>query len=189
MKTMLLFVILLLSMGAMQAQEVIQLGEARISYNPDAIVVDSDLNSLSFTVKEKYNGEFSKNPIQFMKQNFDFKGLLSSLEGSDDFYEFLVTFKSKKGYLEATYNIEGELVNTYQKFSNKTLPLDIRRQVYTQNQGWTMVSNKYVASGRFDRIDKEFYKIKLANNNKLKNIKVVPGSTSDAGLASVKLNI
>ncbi|WP_155827796.1 hypothetical protein [Gillisia sp. JM1] len=52
-----------------------------------------------------------------------------------------------------------------------------------------MASNKYGASGRFDRFDKEFYKIKLANNNKLKNKKVVSGSTSDAGLASVKLNI
>ncbi len=188
MKTMLLFLFLLLSMGAMQAQKVIQLGEANISYNPDAIIVNSDLNSVAFTVKEKYSGEFSKNPIQFMKQNFNFQTLLSSVNNVDDFDEFLVTFKSKKGYLEATYDSEGELVNTYQRFSNKTPPLDISRQVYTQNQGWTMVSNKYVASGRSDRIDKEFYKIKLENGNQSKNIKVVPRSTTIEGLASVKLN-
>ncbi len=97
----------------MPAQKVIQSGEAPISYDPDAIIVNSDLYSVVFTVKENYIGEFYKNPIQFMKQNFDFKGLLSSLNSSDDFDEFLVTFKSKKGHLKATYNIDVELVIYY----------------------------------------------------------------------------
>jgi hypothetical protein len=164
-------------MGAMQAQEVIQLGEARISYNPDAIVVNSDLNSVGFTVKENYIGEFTKNPIQFMKQNFDFKGLLSSVENKDDFDGFLVTFKSSKGYLEAVYTSEGELKRTHQRFVDKALPTIVRNQLYLENKGWTMASNKYIASGNSDRIDKEIYKIKLENGNKSRRVKIVPGVT------------
>ncbi len=184
MKKVVLFLFLLIGMGAMQAQKVIQLREAHVGYNPDAIVVDSDLNSVGFTVKENYIGEFHKNPIQFMKHNFDFKALLSSIENADDFDKYLVTFKSAKGYLEAVYSKEGNLVQTQQVFKDKLLPLDLRRQVFNNYQGWTMVSNKYVASGKLDRIDKEYYKIKLENGNKSRNIKMVSGATSLVSLVS-----
>ncbi len=184
MKKVVLFLFLLVGMGAMQAQKVIQLGEAHVGYNPDAIIVDSDLNSVGFTVKENYIGEFSKNPIQFMKQNFDFKALLSSIQNADDFDEYLVTFKSTKGYLEAVYSKKGYLVQTQQVFKDKVLPLDLRKQVFTNYQGWTMASNKYIASGKLDRIDKEYYKIKLENGNKSRNIKVVPGATTIVSLVS-----
>jgi hypothetical protein len=184
MKKVVLILFLLVGMGAMQAQKVIQLGEAHVGYNPDAIVIDSDLNFAGFIVKENYLGEFSKNPILFMKQNFDCKAILSSVNNADDFDEYLVTFKSNKGYLEAVYTNEGNLVKTHQVFKDKLLPLDLRRQVFTNYQGWTMVSNKYVASGKLDRIDKEYYKIKLENGNKSRNIKIVPGATTVASLVN-----
>ena len=177
MKTRLLFLFLLLGMGAMQAQKVTQLGEVRVGYNPNAIVVNSDLNSVSFIVKESYKGEFSKNPIQFMKQNFDFNNFISALPNASEFDEFVVTFNSEKGYLEAIYTNEGKLVQTLQKFNDKVLPLDLRRHVFTNYQGWKMISNKYVASGKSDKIDKEYYKIKMDNGGKTKSIKVVPGAT------------
>jgi len=162
----------------MYGQEIIQLDEARLNFNPDAIEVNTDLGTIKCIVKENYVGEFSKNPIQFMKQNFDFKEFLSAVLNAKEFDEYVVTFNSKKGYLEAIYTNEGEIVQTLQKFNDKVLPLDLRRQVYTSNQGWTMVSNKYVASGRNDKIDKEYYKIKMENGSKSKSIKVVPGATT-----------
>ncbi len=177
MKTMLLSVFLLFTIGAMQAQTVIQLGEARISYNPDAIVVNSDVSTFGFTIRENYIGEFSKNPIQFMKQNFDIDGLLTSIDNKDAFNGFLVTFRSAKGFLEANYTIEGELKDTKQMFVDKALPAILSKKLYSENIGWTMVSNKYLASGKGDRIDKEVYKIKLENGNKSRRVKIVPGAT------------
>tara|TARA_R100000935_G_scaffold53574_1_gene81515 strand:- start:1141 stop:1698 length:558 start_codon:yes stop_codon:yes gene_type:complete len=177
MKTMLLFLFLLLGMGVMQAQKVTQLGEVRLGFNSNAVVKNSDLNSVSFSVKESYKGEFSKNPIEFMKQNFDFSSFVLAMPNARDYDEFLVTFNSEKGYLEAIYTDKGKLVQTHQKFIDKLLPLEVSRQVFTNYQGWKMVSNKYVASGKSDKIDKEYYKIKMENGDKTKSIKVVPGAT------------
>lgn len=184
MKRVILMLSLILGMSAMYGQEIIQLDEARLSFNPDAIVVNSDLGTVKCFVKENYVGEFSKNPIQFMKQNFDFKDFLSAVLNADEFDEYVVTFNSKKGYLEAIYTNEGDLVQTLQKFNDKILPLDLRRQVYTDNKGWTMVSNKYVASGKSDQIDKEYYRIKMKNGSKSKSIKIVPGATTIVGVVS-----
>lgn len=184
MKRVFLFLSLVFGIGAMYGQEIIQLDEARLIYNPDAIEVNSDLGTVKCIVKENYIGEFSKNPIQFMKQNFDFKQFLSSVLDTKEFDEFVVTFNSKKGYLEAIYTNEGDLVQTLQRFNDKILPLDLRKQVYSSNQGWTMVSNKYIASGKKDRIDKEYYRIKLENGSKSKSIKLVPGATTIVGVVS-----
>lgn len=184
MKKLILFFVLLLGISTMQAQEVIQLDEARLNFNPDAVIVDADLNSFKCFVKENHVGEFSKNPIVFMKQNFDFKSFLSTVSNTDEFNEFVVTFNSNKGFLRAVYNKEGELMNTYQKFINKALPRDIRGQVYLQNKGWNMVSNKYVASGRSDKLDREVYKIKLENGKLSKKIKIVPSSAKIEGIVS-----
>tara|TARA_R100000935_G_C2831403_1_gene165300 strand:+ start:1716 stop:2270 length:555 start_codon:yes stop_codon:yes gene_type:complete len=177
MRTMLLSLFLLFTISAMQAQTVIQLGEARISYNPDAIIVNSNINSVGFTIKENYIGEFSKNPIQFMKQNFDFQELLSSIDNKDDFNGYLVTFRSTKGFLEANYTSEGKLKDTKQMFIDKALPNSLSKQLYSENAGWTMVSNKYLASGKEDRIDSEVYRIKLENGSKSRRVKLVPGAT------------
>ncbi len=111
-------------MGAMQAQEVIQLGEARISYNPDAIVVNSDLNSVDFTVKENYIGEFSKNPIQFMKQNFDFKGFLSALKNAKEERKATYSCERKSDNINRTSSNNSNIVN----FSRSNNHNDIRAE-------------------------------------------------------------
>ncbi len=177
MKKVILILFVLCGFASMQAQEVIQLDEARLNFNPDAVIVDSDLNSFRFIVKENYTGEFSQNPIEFMKQNFNFKGFLSAIVNADEFNEFTVTFTSRKGYLEAVYTNEGDLKGTRQKFVDKALPSIVRNQLYLENKGWTMVSNKYIASGNSDRVNNEVYKIKLENGNKSRRVKIVPGVT------------
>ncbi len=177
MKRVILFLFILFGFAMMQAQEVIHLDEARLSFSPEAITVDSDLGTIRCVVNESYTGEFHENPIRFMKEKFDFKEFLSAIVNRDDFDEFLVTFNSSKGFLEATYTNEGELVGTFQKFENTFLPPAVRNQLYLENKGWTAVSNKYVASGRGDRIDREMYKIKLENGNKKRTVKIVPSAT------------
>jgi len=177
MKKVILFLFVLCGFATMHAQEVIQLDEARLNFNPDAITIESDLGIIRCEVAENYIGEFTENPIKFMTQNFDFKNFITAIINRDDFDEFLVTFKSAKGYLEAVYTNEGDLVETHQRFVDKVLPPAVRNQLYLENKGWTMVSNKYNASGKKDKIDKEVYKIKLANENKTRRVKIVPSAT------------
>lgn len=183
MKKLILFLFVLCGFAAMQAQEVIELDEARLSFDPDAISVDSDLGIIKCLVKESYTGEFSENPIRFMQENFDFNEFLSAIVNRNEFDKYLVTFNSTKGFLEATYTNNGELVETKQLFKNIALPPSVRNELFLQNPGWSLASNKYLATGKSDRIDREVYKIKIQNGNKKRMVKIVP-STTIVGLVS-----
>jgi hypothetical protein len=178
MKKLVLFLFILCGfISTMQAQEVIVLDEARLTIDLQAVTVDSNIGEIRCNVKEDYNGQFSSNPIKFMNEKFDFKDFLSAVVNKDEIDEYRVTFNSSKGYLEALFTNEAELVQTQQSFKDILLPSAVRNQLHLENKGWTMVSNKYKASGKSDRIDKEVYKIRLENGNKRKTVKIVPSST------------
>ncbi len=177
MKRVILLFIVLCGIATMKAQEVIQLDEARIDFVLDEVTVDSEINAVKFVVKEAYTGEFHKNPIKFVREKFDFDAFLDAVVNKDDFDEYLVTFNTRKGFLEALYSNKGDLVTTYQRFQDIVLPPAVRNELYSQNKGWTMISNKYIASGRGYEVNKEVYKIRLENGNKKKTVKITPSST------------
>jgi len=183
MRTLIVLLLLVGFISTSQAQKITQLEEAKVSFAPKAIKISSNLDNYVFTVKENFAGEFIKNPMAFMQENFDINTFITSID-NDDYEEFLVTFKSSKGYLEANYDKEGTLVKTSQSFKDIVLPLNVRRELYKNHTGWTMVQNKYLASGKGDRIDKEVYKIKIENGNKRQNIKIDPKVIGVSGVAS-----
>ena len=168
--------------GHAQEQEILQLEEAKVGFTPLDAKITRIGDSFAYTVEEEYSGEFSEDPIAFMKSNFDINNFIAEFDG-DKYTSYLVTFKSSKGHLSADFNHKGELIKTYQKFVDIVLPLDVRREVYKSNKGWTMTSNKYIASGSGDLLEKEVYKIKLENGNQKRNIKLDPRSVARTTVA------
>ena len=180
MKTLIIILILVLGMSTIQAQKVTKLDEARVTYKTSKVVTSSNLQNVNFEVKEAYENHFMKNPISFAQENFDVK----SLNLDDDIESILVSFISGKGYLNATFNKEGELIETSQRFRDIVMPLKVRRDIYKDNIGWTMASNLYKASGKGSNIDKELYKIKLTQGKQSKYVKYVPQKTTEGRVAS-----
>jgi hypothetical protein len=180
MKTLIVLLLLVGFISTSQAQQITELEETKVKFAPKAVKISSNLDNYNFVVEESFAGEFIKNPIEFMKENFDIKAFITSIDND----EFLVTFKSSKGYLEANYDKDGTLVKTSQRFKDIVLPLNVRRELYKNHKGWTMLQNKYMASGKGERIDREVYKIKLVNGNKKQNIKINPRDIGDSEVAS-----
>ncbi len=183
MRTLIVLLLLVGFISTSQAQQITELEEAKVNFALNPIKISSNLEEYTFIVEESFAGEFIKNPIAFMKENFDIKAFITSID-NDKYDEFLVTFKSSKGYLEANYDKDGTLVETSQRFKDIVLPLNVRRELYKNNIGWTMVQNKYMASGKSDRIDKEVYKIKLENGKKSLNVKIDPRDIGNSEVAS-----
>ncbi|RKS53649.1 hypothetical protein BC962_1903 [Gillisia mitskevichiae] len=183
MKTLIVLLLLVGWISTSQAQQITELEEAKVNFAPTAVKISSNLDNYTFVVKEDFAGEFVKNPIGFMKENFDINSFITSID-NDKYDEFLVTFKSSKGVLEASYDNEGNILKTNQRFKDIVLPLKVRRALYTSHTGWTMVQNKYMASGNGERIDREVYKIKIANGNKKQNIKIDPRTIGASKVAS-----
>lgn len=184
MKTLIISFLLVLSAAIGQAQDVTVLDEARVGFAPLNTDISADGDSFTFTVNESYTGEFVKNPIAFMKANFDIQNYIAEV-GDENFDTYLVTFRSSNGFLRADFNEDGDLVKTQQNFKNILLPLDIRREVYNGAKGWTMVQNKYIASGRGDLVEKEIYRVKLQKGSRKQNVKI---DGRNLGIASVASN-
>jgi len=182
MKNLIIYSLLFFWVVSVKAQEVTQLEEAEVTFQPYVTNVDSYLdNSFSVMLDEHYAGEFSKNPIEFMKKNFDIQGFISFLDERNgtglqkrDYEYYRVTFSTNKGDLVAKFSKDGELTETSQNFKNIVVPSKIRRELYANYKGWNMVKNTYTASGKSDQIDKELYRIKLKNGNRSQIVKIVP---------------
>lgn len=166
-----------------QAQEITQLEEAKVGFAPLDAKITRDAGSYIYRINENYTGEFVNDPIAFMKANFNIQNFMEEVS-AENYDSFQVTFKSTNGHLKASFNNDGELVKTFQKFKDIVLPLDVRREVYMANKGWTMTSNKYIASGTGDVLDKATYKIKLENGNKKQTIKLDGRAVGRASVAS-----
>lgn len=182
MRTLILLLLLVGWIGTSQAQQITELEEAKV-IAPNTVEISSDLDNYTFIIKENYVGEFIKNPIEFMNENFDINAFIATIN-NDDYDEYIVTFKSAKGYLEANFDDDGTLLKTSQRFKDIVLPLNVRRELYRNHKGWTMVQNKYLASGKGERIDREVYKIKIKNGNQSQNIKIDPRTIGASEVAS-----
>lgn len=166
-------------MSTAQAQKTIALDPATVNYSSPAVLVTANGNNVNLEISEEYFNQFFDNPIKFVEENFDFHSLQLQ-----DFEEAQVRFVTTKGYLNATYDKGGDLVKTSQKFKNIYLPRNIWEQVYKENTGWTMLNNKYTASGKGNKIDKAVYQIKLSDGKKTKNIKISPAVVSEGRMVN-----
>lgn len=181
MKTMVILLMLCV-VGNAQAQKVIQLGEARIKYSPD-MKITSNLDNLKFTVNEDFAGQFSQNALKFVEENFNIQDLIGSLEpGTYD--QFDVTFKSRKGFLLASFDGKGKLVKTFQKFNDIALPHELRKEIYINYKGYSMIKNKYVAYGKGNKINKHQYLITMRNGDDKKRIKLEPAVVAGGNVAA-----
>ena len=183
MKTLFFSLLFVFAATFAQAQEITQLEEAKVGFAPlDAEVIE-DGDSFTYIVTESYAGEFMDDPIAFMKANFDIQNFIAKYE--DRGYDtYNIVFQNGKGYLKADFNSDGEVIKTFQKFKDVVLPLDVRRELYNSNKGWTMTTNKYTASGQGDLVEREQYKIKLENGNSKRTVKIDPRSVAKTSVAS-----
>lgn len=149
----------------------ILLEEAKVDYKPVSMRVDSDTQTLVIKIPEKTVGDFEKDPLAFMKKEFDVSRFIE--ENSDlHFTEFQVNFVSKKGYLVARFDKNGDLISSKQRFKNIRLPLDVQEEVTRQSNGAVVSGTKSFANSKGWDINKEFYKIKLEDGNKIKRLRI-----------------
>lgn len=179
MKTLIFSIVLVLCAGFSQAQ-IIELEEARLSYNPVAL---DAANSFKVTVNENYIGEFEKDPLAFMKNNFDIQEFISQVE-SEDYDYYLVSFRSRKGELRAEFDKVGNLLNTNQRFENILLPNDICHQLYRDHKGWEMVKNIHIGRSRNGVVNKDLYRITMMNGKQKKNLKIDAQKDNRTAMAS-----
>lgn len=183
MRSLIFSLLLIAVTTVVSAQGITQLEEAKVGFD----LRDSDVtrNGDQFTLRllEKQAGEFEKDPIAYLSSNFDIKGFLQQLK-AENYDSVLITFRSTKGYMEADFDKEGNILSTQLRFKNIALPHEIRQELFKSNKGWSMIKNKYVAYGTGDFLEKEVYKIKMQNGNQKRMVKLDPKTVARATVAT-----
>ena len=92
-----------------------------------------------------------------------------------NFEAYEVIFKessTKEGLIVATYDNEGKILKSYEKFNNVTLPPTVRNAVYKQYPGWSIQSDTYLVSYYSNKNVKKEYKLKIRKDIKKKTLKI-----------------
>ena len=89
----------------------------------------------------------------------------------DKAYE--VFFSNSKGKIVATYNDEGKILSSFEKFGDVMVPAHIRRTVYNAYPDWEMSKNTYLVSYYKDEGVKKTYHFQISKGEETKNLKFV----------------
>lgn len=149
----------------------IVLDEAKVDYKPSSMLIDPVTATLVINIPEKKVGEFESDPLLFMKNRFDIKKMVKD-NSKSDFREYHVTFVSNKGYLQARFSRDGDLIASKQRFVNTTLPGDVRLEIARLYEGAAIQKSKHFASTKGWDLHKEYYKIKLNDGDKIQRVRI-----------------
>lgn len=184
MKTLFIYLALVFWAGAIQAQEITELKEAKVGFAPLSSDIQRDGDSFTYKVHETYMGEFERDPLAFLVNYFDIDNFIEQVK-QEDYDSYIVNLLSGNGHLTANYDKSGNLTKTSEKFEDVILPPALRETLYRDHEGWEMVKNVHITTGRNGLVDRDFYRIKLKNNGRSMTLKV---NASDAERGIVASN-
>ncbi|MFV8839301.1 hypothetical protein [Salinimicrobium soli] len=169
MKNLLFGLLLMCFVGVGHSQ--IVLDETRLEYKPVSLKMDPVNHELVVKVKEKAYGEFQKDPLAFVKNHFNVQQFIRDNEKLGyDSYE--IVFKNRAGQLFTTFDNKGELIGSRQRFKNVPIPDDTKLAILEKYRDAKILSNRYAAYSKSWNIEKEVYKVKLQDGDKVRRLKI-----------------
>ncbi|HLV15448.1 MAG TPA: hypothetical protein VKY41_09725 [Xanthomarina sp.] len=161
------------------------LGFANLSFSQaDKEVVEVQLASVVITApanlsSQNYlNAVYDKNAPEEAKILENIAARFKIIESpvyDNQFDAYDVIFKdesSNDGRILVTYNSEGHLIKSFEKFHDVALPPAVRNAVYNEYPGWTIASDTYLVTYHHDKETQKAFKLKIEKDGKKKVIKV-----------------
>jgi len=88
------------------------------------------------------------------------------------FEAYRVIFKETDGSIVATYDSDGKIISSLERFDDVLLPYKVRSSVFNEYPDWTLHKDSYLVSYSLDKDVKKVYKVQLRKDGKRKNLKV-----------------
>lgn len=85
---------------------------------------------------------------------------------------FRATFKSKGDYVIATFDHQGSILTTEERYRNVALPAQFRNVILKENTGWSIVKTTYTVLYSKDLGAKKVYKVKIGKGNARKTVRI-----------------
>ena len=88
------------------------------------------------------------------------------------FEAYEVIFKDSNGKIVATYDENGKILSSLERFKDILLPEKVRNSVHKNFPDWQLHSDTYLVSYFLDKEVKRVYKVQLRKDGKRKNLKI-----------------
>ena len=170
MKKVFVSLMLLMCSGIGNAQFT-ELKEARVGFDPQLPEMTVDGDKYIFNVKQKYEGEFEKDPIAFLEKYCEIEAFIDLVQ-DEKTIAYQVEVNSNKGRMKAKYCKEGNLIRVSYKLKNVQLPASLQADLYRNYKGWNMTRNIHFARSRNGNMRQEYYKIRLEKAGEVQNLKI-----------------
>ncbi len=94
----------------------------------------------------------------------------SIYDGKNRRYHF--EFNHKDGNVSTTFNGNGRIMKSFERYKNIAFPLTVRNSIYKAFPGWSAEANTYIVSYNSGQDAKKVLKVKLKKEGETKRIKV-----------------
>lgn len=148
------------------------LGFASLTYSQEVVLEGVTVTSPNFSYLSSVQDENTPANVAVLERKVASFNLQESpvFNKIDKAYE--VFFSNSKGRIVATYDDEGKILSSFEKFEDVVLPTSIRNTIYQSYPDWKMNSNTYVVSYYHDKSVKKTYHFQILKNDTKKNLKL-----------------
>lgn len=141
--------------------------ETKIVQLEEVVLVNTNYKYLNSTDADDM--PIPVNDLEILAANFDVK----TLDVYTDEYEYYdVYFIIPEGKILATYDKDGKIIRTAERFKNVDLPQHIKMSIGKRFPNWTPTKDIYLVNYDEGKEAKKMYKITLENGKKRIKVKV-----------------
>ncbi len=129
--------------------------------------------SLNYRYLKAVNDPSSAQPVRLLEHRAASYDIKKSEFYEDEYDEYFVSFYIPEGEILATYDKEGKLLRTAERFKNVALPYDVRESVKRYYPDWRIYKDVYRVNFYHDNAadPKKVYKLILENGDERMRIK------------------
>ncbi|MFD1095920.1 hypothetical protein [Salegentibacter chungangensis] len=92
----------------------------------------------------------------------------SFYDPENDRYE--VYFKTENGNSTVYYDGKGKILKSHEYYKDVKVPIEIWKQIYKDNEGWSMIKNKYSSTYSDSELRNRKYKVFLSDGVETKKV-------------------
>jgi hypothetical protein len=145
---------------------------SQASENFKTIELDEvNILALNSTYVNRVIDKNSAAPVQHLERKAAAFDITVSDLFSEEFDTYEVNFENQFGRITATYDVDGEIMRSFEKFKDVKLPVAVSKSCADKYPGWHLSKTTYLVNYKHDGNLSRMYKISLEKGKEQMNIK------------------
>ncbi|MCM2301587.1 MAG: nicotinate-nucleotide adenylyltransferase [Flavobacteriaceae bacterium] len=127
--------------------------------------------ALNSTYVNRVIDKNSAAPVQHLERKAAAFDITVSDLFSEEFDTYEVNFENQFGRITATYDVDGEIMRSYEKFKDVKVPSAVSKSIASKFPGWHTSNTTYLVNYKHDGNLSRVYKVSLEKGKERLNIK------------------